>query len=173
MEKAMQEEDGEKLHAADAVQKTVEKLKIITDRSCRLLALRGLLKKLPVVNFDVLKFVFQHFVKVSENCKLNSMDSKNLAICWWPTLLPIEFNDMGRFEQMRPHLEDLVQTMIDQYPFLFCGKEAFVMALGHASGGEVATWWGTLLWWPGFERMRSGEVGESSLVAGLRAEEKW
>ncbi|GLH15539.1 GTPase-activating protein CdGAPr [Gryllus bimaculatus] len=105
----------------------LEDISVITDRSCRLLALRGLLKKLPGVNFEVLKFIFQHFVKVSENCKLNSMDSKNLAICWWPTLLPIEFSDMGRFEQMRPHLEDIVQTMIDQYPFLFCGKEAFVM----------------------------------------------
>lgn len=64
---------------------------------------------------------------MSENAKLNSMDSKNLAICWWPTLIPIEFTDMGHFEQLRPYLEDIVQTMIDQYPFLFCGKEAFVM----------------------------------------------
>ncbi|XP_011497182.1 PREDICTED: rho GTPase-activating protein 190 [Ceratosolen solmsi marchali] len=97
------------------------------DRSGRLLALRMMLTKLNSVNFDVLKFIFQHFVKVAENCKLNSMDSKNLAICWWPTLLPIEFNDLGRFEAMRPYLEDVVQTMIDQYPFLFCGKEAIVM----------------------------------------------
>lgn len=97
------------------------------DRSCRLLALRLMLNKLNPVNFDVLKFIFQHFVKVAENCKLNSMDSKNLAICWWPTLLPIEFNDLGRFEAMRPYLEDVVQTMIDQYPFLFCGEEAIVM----------------------------------------------
>jgi RhoGAP domain len=65
--------------------------------------------------------------RVSENAKLNSMDSKNLAICWWPTLLPIEFTDMLRFESMRPYLEDITQTMIDQYPFLFCGQEAFVM----------------------------------------------
>ncbi|XP_025993656.1 rho GTPase-activating protein 190 isoform X3 [Solenopsis invicta] len=97
------------------------------DRSGRLLALRLMLNKLNPVNFDVLKFVFQHFVKVAENCKLNSMDSKNLAICWWPTLLPIEFNDLGRFEAMRPYLEDVVQTMIDQYPFLFCGEDAVVM----------------------------------------------
>jgi hypothetical protein len=55
------------------------------------------------------------------------MDSKNLAICWWPTLLPIEFTDMLGFESMRSYLEDIVQTMIDQYPFLFCGQEAFVM----------------------------------------------
>ncbi|XP_065352471.1 rho GTPase-activating protein 190 isoform X6 [Cloeon dipterum] len=99
-----------------------------SDRSMRLLQLRELLtKKLPDENFQVLKFIFQHFVKVAENCKQNSMDTKNLAICWWPTLLPYEFSDMGKFEQMRPHLEDLVQTMIDQFPFLFCGKEAFVM----------------------------------------------
>ncbi|CAB3372513.1 Hypothetical predicted protein [Cloeon dipterum] len=99
-----------------------------SDRSMRLLQLRELLtKKLPDENFQVLKYIFQHFVKVAENCKQNSMDTKNLAICWWPTLLPYEFSDMGKFEQMRPHLEDLVQTMIDQFPFLFCGKEAFVM----------------------------------------------
>ncbi|CAH1718320.1 unnamed protein product [Chironomus riparius] len=102
-------------------------MEVKADRSCRLLALRGLLNKLPPTNFNILKFIFQHFVHVSEHSKLNSMDSKNLAICWWPTLLPIEFTDMLRFESMRPYLEDIVQTMIDQYPFLFCGQEAFVM----------------------------------------------
>ncbi|XP_053678662.1 rho GTPase-activating protein 190 [Anopheles nili] len=102
-------------------------MEVKTDRSCRLIALRGLLNKLPPANFTILSYIFQHFVRVSENSKLNSMDSKNLAICWWPTLLPIEFTDMIRFETMRPYLEDIVQTMIDQYPFLFCGEEAFVM----------------------------------------------
>ncbi|XP_031336151.1 rho GTPase-activating protein 190 isoform X8 [Photinus pyralis] len=106
---------------------TTGNMEVKADRSCRLLALRSMLDKLSPVNFEVLKFIFQHFDRISENSKLNSMDSKNLAICWWPTLLPIEFSDMGRFEQMRPYLEDIVQTMIDQYPFLFCGKEAFVM----------------------------------------------
>ncbi|XP_055303730.1 rho GTPase-activating protein 190 isoform X26 [Sitodiplosis mosellana] len=97
-------------------------MEVKTDRSCRLLALRGLLNKLPPINFSILKYIFQHFVRVSENSKLNSMDSKNLAICWWPTLIPIHFTDMMHFEQLRPYLEDIVQTMIDQYPFLFCDK---------------------------------------------------
>jgi hypothetical protein len=65
--------------------------------------------------------------RVTENCKANSMDSKNLAICWWPTLLPYEFTDMVRFEMMRPHLEETVQAMIDQFPFLFLGKDEIVM----------------------------------------------
>ena len=67
--------------------------------------------------------IFLFLCRITEKCKVNSMDSRNLAICWWPTLLPYEFNDMGLFERMRPHLEDAVQTMIDQFPFIFCGKE--------------------------------------------------
>ncbi|MPC48314.1 Rho GTPase-activating protein 190 [Portunus trituberculatus] len=87
-----------------------------------------MLTGLPRVNFEVLKFLFQHFVRVAENCKLNSMDSKNLAICWWPTLLhTLQFSDIAEFESQRPHIEDIIQTMIDQFPFLFQGKEDYVM----------------------------------------------
>lgn len=100
----------------------------IGDRSLRLLRLKEMLTGLPRVNFEVLKFIFQHFVRVAENCKLNSMDSKNLAICWWPTLLhTLQFSDISEFESQRPHIEDIIQTMIDQFPFLFQGKEDYVM----------------------------------------------
>lgn len=61
--------------------------------------------------------------RISLNHSLNSMDSKNLAICWWPTLLPLHFSDMVMFEQMRPHLEESIQTMIDQYEFIFDDEE--------------------------------------------------
>ncbi|CAL8073134.1 unnamed protein product [Orchesella dallaii] len=105
----------------------VERVALISDRSLRLLELKQFLLHLPPPNLAVLRIVFSHLVRVSERSRVNAMDSKNLAICWWPTLLPFSFADMLRFEQMRPHLEDLVQTMIDQYPFLFCGKEDVVM----------------------------------------------
>lgn len=77
-------------------------------------------------NDFISQILFSYF-RVADNCRLNSMDSKNLAICWWPTLLPLEFSDMMMFERMRPHLEDSVQTMIDQFRFLFCGEEEVVM----------------------------------------------
>ncbi|KAL0859586.1 hypothetical protein ABMA27_010721 [Loxostege sticticalis] len=100
----------------------------LKDRSWRLLALRTLLNTaLTPLARATLDYVLDHFARVADNSKLNSMDSKNLAICWWPTLLPVHFSDMGRFEMTRPYLEDIVQTMIDQHPFLFRGKEAFVM----------------------------------------------
>lgn len=38
-------------------------MEVKTDRSCRLLALRSLLNKLPPINFNVLKYIFQHFVR--------------------------------------------------------------------------------------------------------------
>lgn len=38
-------------------------MEVKADRSCRLLALRGLLNKLPPSNFSILKFIFQHFVR--------------------------------------------------------------------------------------------------------------
>lgn len=38
-------------------------MEVKTDRSCRLLALRGLLNKLPPANFCILKFIFEHFVQ--------------------------------------------------------------------------------------------------------------
>lgn len=54
-----------------------------------------------------------------EKSSINSMDSKNLAICWWPTLLQFEFDNMDTFEQKRPHLMNFVQIMIDSYQELF------------------------------------------------------
>jgi glucocorticoid receptor DNA-binding factor 1 len=38
-------------------------MEVKADRSCRLMALRGLLNKLPPTNFSILKFIFQHFVR--------------------------------------------------------------------------------------------------------------
>lgn len=61
--------------------------------------------------------------RVSLNHSFNSMDSKNLAICWWPTLLPLSFSDMVMFEQMRPHLEETIQTLIDRYDYIFDSDE--------------------------------------------------
>lgn len=42
---------------------TTLNMEVKTDRSCRLLALRSLLNKLPPYNFSILKYIFQHFVR--------------------------------------------------------------------------------------------------------------
>lgn len=105
----------------------LETVSMTPDKSIKMLELGKLLKSLPRTNFAVLKYIFQHLVKVTEYSKENCMDSKNLAICWWPTLLQYEFGDLSKFEAMRPHLEDIVQLMIDQFRFLYCGQEEIMM----------------------------------------------
>lgn len=109
-------------HMAD-----LETISVMQDRHMKLLELKKLLERLPRSNHAVLKYIFNHFVRVTERSKENCMDSKNLAICWWPTLLQYEFGDLAKFETMRPHLEDVVQTLIDQFRFLFCGQEEVMM----------------------------------------------
>ena len=38
-------------------------------------------------------------------------------------ILQYEFGNLTGFETMRPLLEDIVQTLIDQFQFLFSGQE--------------------------------------------------
>lgn len=45
----------------------------IGDRSLRLLRLKEMLTGLPRVNFEVLKFIFQHFVRLEHLCKSSSL----------------------------------------------------------------------------------------------------
>merc|ERR1712141_264967 len=45
----------------------LETISLIPDRSIKVLELGKLIKRLPKTNFAVLKFIFQHFVKVTES----------------------------------------------------------------------------------------------------------
>ncbi|XP_013387311.1 rho GTPase-activating protein 190 isoform X1 [Lingula anatina] len=94
----------------------------IQDKTGRLLALRGVLKKLPAVNHEVLKYLATHMHKVTKQSDVNSMDSKNLAICWWPTLLRPEFASFADMASNVMSLQDIVQTIIDQHGFFFYGE---------------------------------------------------
>lgn len=77
-------------------------------------------------NFRILKFIIQYLVNVAGNRAVNKMNSKKLAICWFPSLLPMDFADINRYYEAQPHQEGLVQTMIDQFAFMFLGKNEIV-----------------------------------------------
>ncbi|XP_005097825.1 rho GTPase-activating protein 35 isoform X2 [Aplysia californica] len=93
----------------------------MTDKSSRLLMLRGVIKKLPNQNVEVLKFVISHLYKVSEHQEYNSMNSGNLAKCWWPTLIRLQFKTYEKMVQYSQVPEDIVQTLIEQCYFFFYG----------------------------------------------------
>ncbi|XP_055899614.1 rho GTPase-activating protein 5-like isoform X4 [Biomphalaria glabrata] len=93
----------------------------MTDKSSRLLMLRGVIKKLPLQNFEVLKYIISHLFKVSQNHEFNSMNSRNLAKCWWPTLIRLQFKSYEKLIQGSQVPEDIVQNLIEQCAFFFHG----------------------------------------------------
>ncbi len=97
-------------------------LKIPADGNTKLLALRDLLTRLSPANYNALMFLIQHLVKVTEKAKVNRMTAKNLAICWCPTILPMNFTDSARYQMVRPQLEGAVEAMIENFAFVFSGK---------------------------------------------------
>lgn len=93
----------------------------VPDKSSRLLMLRGVIKKLPEQNLEILKFLICHLHKVSEHHRDNNMDTRNLARCWWPTIMRMEFPSYEAMLQYSAYPEDIVLTLIDQYNFFFFG----------------------------------------------------
>ena len=51
------------------------------------------------------------------------MDSKNLAICFWPTLIRPPLTTFERMTTISTLLEGVVQDIIDHYAFIFYGEK--------------------------------------------------
>ncbi|GFN96255.1 rho GTPase-activating protein 190-like protein [Plakobranchus ocellatus] len=93
----------------------------MTDKSSRLIMLRGVIKKLPNQNLEVLKYLITHLHMVAQHQDSNNMNSRNLAKCWWPTLIPLQFKSYEKMVQGSQVPEDIVHTLIEQCPFFFHG----------------------------------------------------
>lgn len=84
--------------------------------------------------FLVLTQLFVVICRVSQHKATHNMNSSNLAICLWPTLLRIDFTgktytDMTQMTRL-PAI--IVQTLIEQCGFFFHGEDEI---------SEVV-WWG-------------------------------
>ncbi|XP_074660547.1 rho GTPase-activating protein 190-like [Tubulanus polymorphus] len=96
---------------------------VVSDKSTRLLLLRGVVKKLPPVNHEVLKYLITHIHVVTEHQLENNMDSRNLAIVWWPTILRPDFTSFEKMAESSKFLEEIVFLFIEQYGFFFYDKD--------------------------------------------------
>jgi len=50
------------------------------------------------------------------------MDSKNLALCLWPTILRMEFVSYDKMTQNTKIPAEVIQTLIEQCGFFFHGE---------------------------------------------------
>lgn len=85
----------------------------LIDMSEKLNAFKELLKKFPVENYEVFKYIITHLNRVSQQSKLNRMVADNLAICFWPTFLRPDALTNAAVNQ------STIETFIQQYQFLF------------------------------------------------------
>uniref|UniRef100_S4RJ88 Rho GTPase activating protein 5 n=1 Tax=Petromyzon marinus TaxID=7757 RepID=S4RJ88_PETMA len=97
----------------------------IPDKTGRLLALRGKLKKLPHVNHEVFKYIITHLHKVSQYSSENYMTSENLSICFWPTLMRPDFQTVDALTATRVN-KLIIETFIHQCPFFFYNQDEVV-----------------------------------------------
>ena len=97
----------------------------IPEKSARLLAIRGVLKKIPPINFEVLKYFITHLNELSQHKDKHSMDSRNLALCLWPTILRMEFVSYDKMAQNTKVPAEVIQTLIEQCGFFFHGKSEY------------------------------------------------
>lgn len=76
-------------------------------------------RKLNRVNFLTLKAIFLHLSQIASNSGKNNMDSNNLSICWWPTLLRPKFEDFNETEILRKTLQPFIRFIIDNARDIF------------------------------------------------------
>lgn len=84
----------------------------------KLVSIRCVLRRLPSENREVLKYFTGHLRKVANHAHLTSMDHRNLAKCWWPTLLRPHFDSFETMAQLTPRLEEFAQLFLEHSDFL-------------------------------------------------------
>jgi len=84
----------------------------------RLMAIKGMLQRLPSANYEVAKFLIRHLARVSQQAATNKMETANLAIVFGPTLMRAENESMEMVLNMG-YQNSLVEHLILQADWMF------------------------------------------------------
>ncbi|XP_048846566.1 GEM-interacting protein isoform X2 [Brienomyrus brachyistius] len=83
-------------------------------------SLQGLLKKLPLYNYNTLHHMITHLHRVAENDEENKMSPANLGIVFGPTLLgPLESGDVTEMTLMTNSQSQIVEFLISHHDKVF------------------------------------------------------
>eukprot|EP01130_Rhizamoeba_saxonica_P016091 TRINITY_DN7363_c0_g1_i1.p1 TRINITY_DN7363_c0_g1~~TRINITY_DN7363_c0_g1_i1.p1 ORF type:complete len:302 (-),score=57.99 TRINITY_DN7363_c0_g1_i1:175-1080(-) len=75
----------------------------------------NLIKKLPEVNFTVIKFLLGFLRRVSQMSDINKMTKANLATVFGPNLLRQETSNLGTIMQHTPLVNSMTELLIENY----------------------------------------------------------
>lgn len=87
-------------------------------RAARLAAFRDLLGELPRQNYDTLKYLLRHLLRVTEHSDQNRMHVQNLAIVFGPTLLSSGEEPRNLALDMMQQ-NQIIEFLLLEYSFLF------------------------------------------------------
>mmetsp|Transcript_30068 Transcript_30068/g.75697 ORF Transcript_30068/g.75697 Transcript_30068/m.75697 type:complete len:758 (-) Transcript_30068:31-2304(-) len=92
------------------------------DKQLRLKYMRFLIRKLPKVNYAVTKKLMAFLRQVKEHSAVNKMAVHNLATVFGPNLLAAGDKNMMRMVEDTAQVNSIVNTLIQDYSFLFDKK---------------------------------------------------
>lgn len=81
--------------------------------------IKEICQKLPELNRSTLRYLISHLRKVARNSVETAMDYRNLAKCWWPTLIRPQFDTFESMALMTQKLENFVQLLLEYAEFIF------------------------------------------------------
>ncbi|CAN7996212.1 unnamed protein product [Ixodes hexagonus] len=87
-------------------------------RATKLAAFRDLLSELPKQNYDTLKYLLRHLLRVTEHSDQNRMHVQNLAIVFGPTLLSSGEEPRNLALDMMQQ-NQIIEFLLLEYSFLF------------------------------------------------------
>ncbi|VEN48332.1 unnamed protein product [Callosobruchus maculatus] len=111
----------------------------IEDPKARLEELRRLVRSLPKHNYHTLRHIIMHLKRVADNCHMNRMEAKNLAIVFGPTIVRPEGENM---ETMVNHMTNqckIVESLLTHAEWFFPeneNEENHPVPLEHIEGIE-------------------------------------
>ncbi|KAM8836705.1 rho GTPase-activating protein 23-like isoform 3-T3 [Spinachia spinachia] len=95
----------------------------IEDAEDRLKTMKKLLHDLPDHYHHTLKFLVGHLKKVADNCELNKMEPRNLALVFGPTLVRTSEDNMTDMVTHMPDRYKIVETLILHHDWFFTTGE--------------------------------------------------
>ncbi|XP_030379307.1 rho GTPase-activating protein 21 isoform X2 [Scaptodrosophila lebanonensis] len=107
----------------------------------RIVVLKDIVDTLPRHPYETMKHLIRHLCRVSDNCEVNRMEPKNLAIIFGPSIIRTPNDTLETAVKDMKHQCRIVELLVTQYDYFFeNGNIPDLSELsGNAAGGTEAS----------------------------------
>ena len=85
----------------------------------RLRELKEQLNNLPIHNYHTMRHLMRHLHRISENCSVNLMDPKNIAIVFGPSVVRMSKQTLELAVKDMKHQCCIVEVLVSHYQYFF------------------------------------------------------